>query len=496
MSNRQMIPYLSYYGHGGCPRRVETPWPQPAGERPAPNIIWVVSDQQRAMSLSCNGDVNARTPNLDRMACYGVNFTRAVSSNPICCPFRGTMLTGVSHNKCVMGHQYSLDENQPTVADVFNAAGYETTYIGKWHLDGCRSNAVFHYVPPHRRGGFQKWLGYENNNSQWNTWVHGNLYGEETQFKLKGYETDALTDIALEYIRGRQDSDSPFFLVLSVQPPHPPFMAPAENLNHFPAKELELRPNVPAGPLYQQETRRQLAYYYAMIEILDQNVGRFLETLTECEMDLNTHILFFSDHGEMMGSHGLFGKVMPYEESIRIPFLISGAVPCLLGYQTGNVDAPLCELDIAPTTLGLCGIPVPDWMEGHDYSPYRLGGPPGGETGPDTAYIKAITPHDGSYKPWRGIVTRDGYKYVCFENEPWMLFDLNNDPYEQSNLVHRLPYLALCHRLQSRLQEWISRTDDRFELPDLPPLAKAKGGTLEGLSIMLGRSLCFSYDRE
>lgn len=495
MDNQSMHAHLMEMWPEECLRSETPPWGKETAGPLRPNVIWIISDQQRAMSLACNGDPSARTPHLDRMARYGVNFTQAVSANPICCPFRGSMLTGLQHHRCVPGHQYGLNEEQPTIANVFNEAGYDTAYIGKWHLDGCRSNAVLHYVPPHRRGGFQKWMGYENNNAQWNTWIHGNLFGKEEKRRVPGYETDGLTDLFIEYLNGRKGNEQPFFAVLSVQPPHPPYMAPAENLDHFRARDLELRPNVPAAPRYQQDARKNLAYYYAMIENLDQNIGRILKTLADCEMDLNTHILFFSDHGDMMGSHGLWGKVMPYEESIRIPFLISGGAPCYFGHNIGNVNALLTEVDIAPTTLGLCGLPIPAWMEGRDYSHYRLANRPRPQSPePDSAYIKAITPHDGSYKPWRGIVTKDGYKYVCFENEPWMLFNLNQDPFEQANLVHQLPYLPLCHRLQARLQQWIQETGDIFQLPVLPPLAQGQETSLAGITLCLSTPEHDSYD--
>lgn len=101
-----------------------------------PNVIWVLTDQQRAMMLSCNGDLNVHTPNIDALADMGVNFTRAVSGYPLCCPFRGSMLTSRYPHECVPGHEYQMPPEMPTIADVFNENGYHTAYFGKWHLDG------------------------------------------------------------------------------------------------------------------------------------------------------------------------------------------------------------------------------------------------------------------------------------------------------------------------------------------------------------------------
>jgi arylsulfatase A-like enzyme len=156
---------------------------QPAGQhvaepRPSsrPNVIWILGDQFRAQALASNGDPNARTPNLDRARLNGVAFANHLSGFPLCCPFRGSMLTSRYPHHCVPGHEYPLPEGQTTIADVFNANGYHTSYFGKWHLGGFHESngrAAFFITDPARRGGFESWAGYENNNSQWDCWVHG-----------------------------------------------------------------------------------------------------------------------------------------------------------------------------------------------------------------------------------------------------------------------------------------------------------------------------------
>ena len=150
---------------------------QPAGHlvdgpprNPRPNVIWILGDQFRAQALASNGDPNARTPNLDRAAANGVTFTNNLSGFPLCCPFRGSMLTGRYPHHCVPGHEYPLPAGQQTIADVFNANAYRTAYFGKWHLGGFHERsgrAAFFITDPARRGGFETWTGYENNNSQW-----------------------------------------------------------------------------------------------------------------------------------------------------------------------------------------------------------------------------------------------------------------------------------------------------------------------------------------
>ncbi len=449
---------------------------QPPGSA-SPNVIWILGDQFRSQALGCAGDPNASTPNLDTMAAQGVRFTSAVSGMPLCCPFRGSMLTGRYPHHCVPGHEYPLPEGQPTIASVFNAAGYHTAYFGKWHLGGFHESngrAAHFIVPPGRRGAFESWTGYENNNSQWDTWVHGGSGQDAFHYRLPGYETDELSNLFIKYIRDRAEARTrgdakPFFAILSVQPPHNPYVAPADWMRRYNPARLELRPNVPGVDSVTTRARRELAGYYAMIENLDWNVGRIRESLTQTGAAFNTHILFFADHGDMHGSHGQFLKMTAYEEAIRIPMILAGEQP--QGYEgrrTGNFSVPLNHVDIAPTTLGLCGIAKPSWMEGTDYSHYRLRRP-AVPSEPDSAFLQSVVPTghgDSVDKPWRGLVTRDGWKYVCFENISWLMFNLNEDPYEQVNLAHNSAYRAQRKKLLGRLREWIGGTGDKFALPE------------------------------
>ena len=445
-----------------------------------PNVIWIFGDQHRAQATGYAGDSNVHTPNLDRLAAEGVTFTRAVSGFPLCCPFRGSMLTGRYPHHCVPGHEYRMPPDQPTLATVFNAAGYRTSYFGKWHLDGFKERegrAGLHIIPPERRGGFEEWIGYENNNSQWDCWVHGGVGDDAFQYRLSGYETDALTDLFIDYIDqrgeeqfGAQYTDRvarPFFAVLSVQPPHDPYVAPAEWMQHHTPGAVTLRPNVPNVPRVVEQARRELAGYYAQIENLDWNLGRIRETLARNGLAENTHIVFFSDHGDMHGSHGQFRKTSPWEEAIRIPFIIGGHTPRYAN-KDGNVTAPINHVDIAPTTLGLCGIDAPAWMEGTDYSGYRIRGREVARE-PDSAYLQLVIPTmhgDSVDRPWRGVVTRDGWKYVVLEGQPWLLFNLNEDPYEQVNLAHNTAFARERRALHARLVQWVADTGDGFALPD------------------------------
>ena len=441
------------------------------------NIIWIFGDQHRAQALSCAGDPNLNTPAIDRLAGEGVHFSRAVAGCPLCCPFRGSLLTSLYPHQCVPGHEDPLPATQPTVAQAFHDAGYRTAWFGKWHLGGIlerEGRSVFRTIPPQLRGGFDEFLGYDNNNSQWDCHVHGHdAAGNQIPHRpLPGYETDALTDLFIDYLRKQGQDKSPaakpFFAVLSVQPPHDPYLAPASFMQRHNPARLQMRQNVPPIPVIQERARRDLAGAYAMIENLDHNIQRIRDALTQSGLADNTLILFFSDHGDMHGSQGQFRKTNPFEEAIRIPLIISGGIPFYNGVYRGNNAFPANHVDIAPTSLGLCGITPPSWMRGTDLSGHYLTGRPINR--PDSAFIKLVKPTrhgDSTDRAWRGIVTTDGWKYVALENQPWLLFNLNEDIFELANHAHNSVYAAQRRKLQDRLAQWINDTGDAFALPQL-----------------------------
>lgn len=441
-----------------------------------PNVLWIFGDQLRGQALGIHGDPNVSTPNLDNLARSGVDFPNALMGAPLCCPCRGSLLTSRYPHECVPGHQHRLPDSCPTLAHAFKENGYQTAWFGKWHLDGFKESggrAVFHTVAPERRGGFDTWIGYENNNSQYDCWVHGHEDGgrEVSHYRLPGYETDSLTDLLMAFLKKNSPSENqarPFFAALSIQPPHNPYVAPEGFAQRYRPAAIQLRPNVPLIPSVENKARNDLAGYYAMIENLDWNVGRIRQTLRECGLEESTTIIFFSDHGDLHGSHGQFLKTSPLEESIRVPFIIGGGVP-YYGKHQGINPALVNHVDVAPTSLGLCGINPPGWMRGRDLSGYFCQDRPKPEHR-DSAFLQSVIPtgHPHSVdRPWRGIVTEDGWKFVCLEGQPWLMFNLQNDPYEQQNLAFNTLFKDKRKNLGDRLRMWIETTEDCFPLPTL-----------------------------
>ncbi len=446
-----------------------------------PNVIWILCDQLRAQAFGYRRDPNVRTPNIDNLDREGVRFDSAVAGAPWCCPFRGALLTGrYPHQNGVVSTPGALDPKIPTIAAPFKAAGYHTAWIGKWHLAGSNSGA--HFVRPEQRGGFDYWLGYENNNNQNLNYVYGT--GHETPVRLPGYETDSLTDLFLDHLkdhvtqRDPAGGYQPFFACLSVQPPHSPYVPPTNppygRPPHNPAR-IELRRNVPDVPWVTEKARLDLAGYYGMVENIDFNVGRIRQALKSLDVDRETYIVFFSDHGDMLGSHAQWEKSSPWEESIRIPFVIASAGGEHF-MRRGRTDAVINHVDIAPTTLGLCGIPKPPGMVGHDYSNHCIHpksplfrGWPDRDKEPDSAFLQQIPRKYHAHtvnKSWRGVVFRDGWKYVAMPGHDWLLHNTADDPFEQANYAHDTVFEAERARCLSRLERWIKDTGDSFELPE------------------------------
>lgn len=460
-----------------------------------PNVIWIMPDQLRAQALGCNGDPNVHTPNIDALAARGINFTQARSGFPLCCPARGSFLTGLYPHRCTPGHDLGLPPTQTTIAHILREHGYKTAYFGKWHLDAegaedklMPNRAVFHQIPPERRGGFEKFNGYQNNNEPWDCYVNddaGDMY------RLPGFETDAVTDLLLGYLR-EQKPGQPFFAVMSVLCPHNPYLAPEEYLKDKNPCDVRLRPNVPQVGWVREQARRELAGYYASIENIDHNVGRVVRALDELGLADDTYIVFFSDHGDMHGSHGQFRKTTPHEEAVRIPFIIGTGHGCLYSIAPqvlyGNNGAGLCDallnhVDVAPTTLGLCNVPVPGWMQGFDYSGHVRGQVPQGE--PEDVLIQCNMPtmhHNSVGATWRGIITRDGWKYVVAEGHEWMLYNLKDDPYEQMNMALTVNYLPQAKALNQRLRARLEEIGDDYELQYI---AAEQNGVVMEQSVLL-----------
>ncbi len=420
-----------------------------------PNVVYVFADQWRAQATGYAGDPNARTPNLDRLAAESVRFTTAVSTCPVCTPYRGSMLTGqfpLTHG--LFMNDVPLDPAAPTMAKIFAAAGYDTAYIGKWHVDGHgRSN----FIPPERQQGFAYWKALECTHS----YLRSAYYeGADPAKKFwEGYDAAAQARDAAAYIRGRAGAAKPFLLVLSWGPPHDPYREmPRECLERVMPAEMRLRPNVPEDT---PAVRLATGGYYAHIAALDDSLGVVLDAVREAGIAEDTVFVFTSDHGDLLFSHGQRNKQQPYDESILVPLLLR--YPRALGGRGRVVETPVCPPDLLPTLLGLCGVAIPPSVEGESFAPMLAGG-----AGPrrDSALIMCPQPF-GQWprarggREYRGVRTRR-HTYVRSLDGPWLLFDNERDPCQQTNLVGRPEAAGVQAQLEAELKRWLERTRDGF----------------------------------
>ena len=426
-----------------------------------PNIVYVFADQWRVQDTGYAGNPQVKTPHLDSLAAQSVSFTHAVAGIPVCCPARACLLTGqhaLTHG--VFVNDVHLADDAVSMAKLFKSDGFDTAYVGKWHVDGRgRSN----YIPPESRQGFDYWKALECTHDYNNSRFYA---GDSDQpLNWEGYDAIEQTKDVQAYLRGRSrdgdgKSDTPFLLVLSWGPPHAPYeTAPEAYRQMYDPNSIELRPNVP--PEMAEEARNWIAGYYAHCTALDDCLGALLQTLEDEGMAENTIFVFTSDHGDMLGSQGEVKKQRPWEESIRVPFLLRW--PQRFGRQGREVDALLDTPDILPTLLSLTDIPIPDTVEGRDFSATIEGGedPSGG-----AALIYCPHPFGQFLRPdggreYRGLRTRN-HTYARDLNGPWLLYDNEADPYQLDNLVNRASVSSIQAELEAELQRKLSDRGDEF----------------------------------
>ncbi|MEZ5863097.1 MAG: sulfatase-like hydrolase/transferase [Geminicoccaceae bacterium] len=359
-----------------------------------PNIVLVLTDQQRRDTLATYGNRFTETPAADAMAAAGMTFENAYTPWPVCTPARGTMWTGVyPHAHGLIENLYGVDDafathctTHETVWAQLQRAGYLTAHFGKWHLGEKQ--------PPF----FDVWE--ESFNSRRGHWLDGKLDGE--------YRPDRQTDAATAFIAGQRHADRPFAMVLSFYPPHDPYSAPARFYAPYRGRGVPF------------------AGYYAAVSALDHNLGRVRQALRDAGLAANTIVIFYSDHGDTFwyrpeGEH----KFVCHDDAIRIPFLAEGP-----GIAPGSRAAAAIGLqDLTPTMLEIAGAPLPEGLHGRSLLKLLRGEADAGR--PVDAYVENITHKSRIHQ--RAIRT-DRWKLIASANGAHELFDLAADPEEELNI--------------------------------------------------------------
>ena len=436
-------------------------------EETPPNVLVVLTDQQRWDTLGAYDNPMGVTPILDSLARQGTTIEQAISPQPLCGPFRAAFQTGKYATETgVWQSAIPLGEDEPTLADRFKSAGYDVGYVGNWHLASTFDDPV----PPEQRGGYDDyWVAADV--PEFTTQPHeGKLYdadGEPVEFD--GYRVDAFTEFAVD---GLDSLSEPFFLVVGYVEPHDQndiwtFVAPdgyaeRHDRNPYVPPDLRDRPG---------EWHRELPDYYGIVQRIDECMGDILDALSERGIRDRTLLAYTSDHGCTFRSRPGEHKRTPHESAIRVPAILSGP-----GFDTGrDIERVTSLLDLPPTLLDVAGIDVPDEMWGRSLLPCVRGDAPDGES---EAFVQVSESQVG-----RALRT-DRWKYAVAAPSMtgWQggsgdassdryveryLYDLWRDPGETVNLVGRPDYRDVADDLRERLLEYIEDVEN--EQPDIRP---------------------------
>lgn len=465
-----------------------------SGER-RPNIIFIYSDQLRADSIGCAGNRDVRTPHVDRLAGEGVRFENAFVSYPLCTPFRASLLTGkYAHATGVHANHFPIPTGQPFLSSLLKDAGYRTGYVGKWHLYGGPKPGFVPSGPD--RLSFDHFVGFNRGHEYTNSIFYRDT---DQPYHCKRYEPDYQTDHLIEFMEGciRSGDGNPFFGYICFGPPHFPMDMPGHWKNLYDPNEIELPhgvPNpelqrrvqrevidheyggdaslveksktelrrVPPGePETEEEIRKFLAEYYGMVTNVDFNVGRILNWLDSKDVADDTMVVFFSDHGDMMGQHGHYCGVKrrAYKSAMQVPLVCRYPER----FPGGHVSRSLVDVsvDTMPTILELCGIGGPGDVHGTSYLPLLDGG--GAEIRDHVFYEHMYQPEaqrgETQPKSRRGVRTHE-WLYVRERDQRHLLFDLVNDSEEETNLVHGPEHTAVMDAFDVQIEKIMRETDD------------------------------------
>lgn len=430
-----------------------------------PNILFIMTDQLSAESMSFNlGTTYLNTPNIDQLARQGVSFSNAYCANPLCVPSRSSMFTGrYPHELGIQSNEEKLLDpvEFPCMGTIFKKAGYETGYVGKWHLPYDRMKPDSHgfdYLPD------KKGNGSDSISPDW----------ADHFLKMKHQKPFLLVVSFMnphnicQWPRGQKLPDG------AIGDPPPANQCPPLRANAMPSKNetdimqlmrrsMQKSPMFPVGDFTDEKWRQYIWAYYRMIEKVDGEIGKVLQSLRESGLEKNTLIVFLSDHGDCQGAHRWNQKTVFYEESSKVPFIVSYP-----GIKSGKSDLLVqTGIDLMPTLCEFAGIPLAENNRGIGLKQLITGKTV-------TADRKSIVVSNhliqgeavNGHKPGpEGRMLRNGrFKYwICNEGEQQeTLYDLQNDPGEMENLASDPKFSSELKKCRSQLIEWAVKNNDPF----------------------------------
>lgn len=449
-----------------------------------PNLVFIMADQWRGDALGSIGTEPVKTPCLDQLASEGINFTNAISSYPVSSPARGMLMTGMyPHKNKVLGNCNSantpygveLPQDARCWSDVLKDNGYQTGYIGKWHLDAPHKPYVNtsnnrgavawnEWCPRERRHGFDYWTAYGTYDYHLKPMYWDTDTPRESFYYVDQWGPEYEADKAIEYLNQHIDKEKPFALVVSMNPPHTGYeLVPDKYKEMYKDLDVEAlcagRPDIAAkGTEMGDYFRNNIRNYYACMTGVDENVGRIISELKRLGLSEHTIVVFTSDHGICMGTHGETGKNIFYEEAMRIPLIISW--PEKIKPQVDDTTM-FAFADLYPTMLSLMGLQtqIPREVQTFDLSSVVLSGKKDKKIVQPYYFIQPSNQSTG----YRGLRTASHTFAIHATDgkiDDIILFDRTSDPYQMNNIAPQQP--KLVKQLRGELKTWLKKTEDPF----------------------------------
>ena len=476
------------------------------------NILIILTDQQRKDSLGCYGNYVCNTPNLNRLAANGMRFERNYVANPICMPNRLSLFTGKNIRNHSLWTNGLVIPPCRTIADHFQENGYQTASIGKMHftpIGGNSGNMESRHFWINRESreewngpywGFEHvefTLGHTHVLAHYGKWFydHG---GTDDMLKLYSvshamqsgvrelpeelHDSAFIADRTIQYLKNERNPDKPFFLVASFPDPHHPFNPPVRTAGEYSTKDiiepagtsndLEIRPEHylqhfrgewhrsgkrpaehPDG-ISLEHTQELIRHTYAMVDLIDRNIGKIVGTIDEMNLRNDTIIVFTSDHGELLGDHGLWFKgPFFYEGLLNTPLIIS----CPSMIDQGVSDKLFSDIDLVPTLCDLAEVSPMPYADGISQMPHILDR---NHAARDRCLIEYRNGYGKNDCSCKALVTKQ-YKYVRYQTGEEELTDLLKDPEERRNVAGDAGYQEIKGRLRNELLDEVLKTEQR-----------------------------------
>lgn len=455
------------------------------------NVVFILSDDHRYDYMGFMGTIPwLETPSMDRMAKEGAHIKNAFVTTSLSSPSRASILTGMySHSHKVVDNTAPLPEGLIFFPQYLQENGYKTAFFGKWHM-GNDSGAP--------QPGFDHWEGFKGQGEYYNPRINTN--GEWIQYKDSTYVTDLLTEHAILFMKNQKQADKPFFVYLSHKGVHDNFSAAKRHKDCYKDKELVLPQTINTPyygvkdlPTIHEETGKaasgkdyygekmspnwvknqreswhgvdysyhgrpwdvQVRKYCETLRSVDESIGSVLDYLKEAGLDDNTLVIYMGDNGFAWGEHGLIDKRQFYEESVRVPMLVR----CPGLFEGGKVIENMVQnVDVAPTIMACAGLDKAKQMVGYSFLPLLRGELVDWR---DHIFYEYYWEYEFPQTPTMHGIRTDRYKYIRYHGvwDTNEFYDLQNDPYETTNLIVEPEYKEVIKQLNGRIYDWLESTD-------------------------------------